>query len=478
MQVHPGEWMNRLTSDTVTVAEGLTQILPGVTGLMVRILGAGGMLLSLYPAFGWILIPGGLLLIFMSYAFRRGLKNLHKQVQEADGSFRVFVQECLTGMLAVRAFVREKEMVIHAREKMEEHKKKRMERNHFSNFCNVGFSLAMNGAYVLGAAVGGYGILKGTMTYGTMMAIVQLIAQIQSPVANITGYLPQYYGMLASAERLREVESYPCEKMLPLSLDEVQEFYANDLRAIVLKDAGFTYLPPAKEKMEMPIVFEHIDLEVPKGFCVALTGSSGCGKSTVLKLLMCLYHLDHGERILAGRDGKVQELTSAWRRLFAYVPQGNQLMSGTVRQVVAFGNTEAMKDHRRLKQSLEAADALKFVRELPQGMDTFLGAEGTGLSEGQLQRLAIARALFSGNPVLILDEATSALDEETEKVVLNNIHAMTDKTVLIVTHRKAVLDVCDGEIQFSPEGIRLKTLEGSGNERVQSGGEDESSITG
>jgi len=180
---------------------------------------------------------------------------------------------------------------------------------------------------------------------------------------------------------------------------------------------------------------------------VAFTGPSGCVKSTVLKLLMCLYPLDAGMRYLISNGGK-QELTSAWRGLFAYVPQGNQLMSGTIREIVAFGDPEKMLQEEKLIQALKIACADKFVAGLELGMDTLLGERGTGISEGQMQRIAVARAVFSDNPILLLDEATSSLDETTEKELLKNLKAMTDKTVIIVTHRMAVLSICDKNIDF------------------------------
>lgn len=453
--LHSGEWMNRLTSDTVIVADGVTQILPGVTGMLVRMIGAVILLVCMYPLFGYIMIPCGILLIVMNALFRKVLKKRHKEVQEADGSLRIFLQESLGSLLVVKAFAREEQTVDGARSRMETHKRLRMKRNHFSNICNAGFGGAMNGAYVLGSALGGYGILTGTMSYGTLMAMIQLIGQVQSPFAGLTAYFPQFYAMTASAERLREAEAFDSDVSLQKmkTIEEVQDFYHSQLQSFVFEKVDFTYRtwhgqPVENEGHQALSVLRQLDLEIPKGAYVALTGPSGCGKSTLLKLLMCLYHLDGGRRLMKTTHGE-EPLTSRWRRLFAYVPQGNHLMSGTIREIVAFGDTEAMQDEQRVWQALAIADADDFVRKLPEGVDTLLGERGTGLSEGQMQRIAIARAVFAGNPVLILDESTSALDEETEKNVLQNLRRMTEKTVIIVTHRKAVLSICDREIRFS-----------------------------
>lgn len=456
---HSGEWMNRLTSDTVVIAEGMTQMLPGITGMLIRLIGALILLIVMYPMFGYLIVPSGLLLIGVNAIFRKILKKLHKQVQEADGDLRIFLQESLTGMLVIRVFGKEKQTIEKADEKMAEHKAARMRRNHISNLCNSGFNGAMNAAYVVGTAVGGYGILTGTITYGTLLAMIQLIGQLQSPFANLTGFFPQYYAMLASAERIREVEEYPLDQTYKdkKTAEQIQEFYRNDLKSLVLKDAGFSYISSNSDQEDVrPVVLEHINLEIQKGMYIALTGPSGCGKSTLLKVLMCLYQLNHGIYQMKTETG-IELMRPEWRGLFAYVPQGNALMSGTIREVMTFGICTE-NGEEQIWQALQIAEARDFVMELPKGLDTFLGERGTGLSEGQMQRIAIARAIYANRPILVLDESTSALDEEMEKKVLSNLREMTEKTVLIVTHRKAALKICDMELRFSEGRIREISL--------------------
>lgn len=437
--VHSGEWMNRLTADTVVVADGMAQILPGVVGMAVKLVGALSAILWLEPRFLYILLPGGIALLILATAFRKAMKRLHKNIREADGDLRVFLTERLGALLIVRTFAQEQNSARQAEALMERHKEARMRRNFFSNWCNVGFGIAMNGLYVLGAVFCGYGILMGTMSYGNLMAVLQLVSQIQSPFVNITGYLPKYYAMLASAERLMEAEQLAGEPKAETP---------KDFEAIGLRGAAFTYLPPVQNtEAVMPVVLSGLDLEIRKGEYVAFTGPSGCGKSTVLKLLMSLYPLDEGERYLAA-EGAEQPLTAAHRGLFAYVPQGNQLLAGTIREILTFGDESKMGQEERIRQALEIACAQDFVSELEQGIDTRLGERGKGLSEGQMQRIAVARAVFSDHPILLLDEATSALDEATEARLLNNLRAMTDKTVVIVTHRPAVLTICDKQLDF------------------------------
>jgi len=206
----------------------------------------------------------------------------------------------------------------------------------------------------------------------------------------------------------------------------------------------------------MPIVLQHLSLSIHRGEYIAFTGHSGCGKSTILKLLMCIYKPDSGERFISDSSGNSQPLTPEWHKLFAYVPQGNQLMSGTIREIISFANPEDSQNEEKIRYALKVACADEFVNELEKGMDTLLGERGTGLSEGQMQRIAVARAIFSESPVLLLDEATSALDEKTEQKMLQNLRNMTEKTVIAVTHRPAALEICDRILVINENGITEK----------------------
>ena len=456
--VHSAEWNNRLTNDTKVVADNLVEILPGLVGMIIKLLCALVMLIVIDARFAAILIPCGILLLVFSWLFRKVLKRLHKDVQEQDGKLRILLQERISAMTVLRSFASEKASETEAEEKMATHKAARMRKNRFANLCNIGFGAAVQGMTLFGILWCGYGIMQGTVSFGTLTAIMQLIAQIQAPFGNITSFLPRYYAMLASAERLMEIEDYADEcESAPLSLAEIREYYAGRFSSVELKNAAFTYFPASETLGELckdsqPSVLSGLTFFLHKGETVAFTGQSGCGKSTVLKLILCLYPLDSGERSLCDTTGQTVPLTAAWRRLFAYVPQGNFLMSGTLREVVSFASPERANDDDDLYAALELACA-DFVRELDSGLDTLLGERGSTLSEGQMQRIAIARAIFSGSPVLLLDEATSALDAETEKQLLENIRQMTDKTVVIVTHRPAVLSICDRVLHFGENGV-------------------------
>ena len=453
--VHTGEWISRLTSDVGVVAGGIVDILPDLGGMLAKLIGALTALFVLEPAFFYVLVPVGLLMMLLTASLRKVLKRLHKKIQEANGTVLSFWQERLESLLILRVFSAEKQTLQEAVQKMKLHRAARIRRNCLSNLCSFGFGVIVDAGYLASAVYCGYGILQGTVSYGTFTAVLQLVGQVQSPFAGITGIIPQYFAMTASAERLIEAEIYPDDgnkKMV--SEQKIHQFYQEEFKGIGVRDASFSYRTNEHQENDRLTVLENVNLEIQKGEYVAFTGHSGCGKSTLLKLLMSLYPLDSGERyIRATKAGLAVEypLTAAWRGLFAYVPQGNQLMSGTIREVVAFGDPDAMQQEGRLAQALKIACADEFVMTLEHGVDTRLGERGAGLSEGQMQRISIARAIFSDRPILILDEATSSLDEATEQQLLTNLRQMTDKTVLIITHRPAALKICDRNIDMTEE---------------------------
>ena len=456
--VHSGEWMNRLTNDTVLVASAITDIIPNLLGMAVKLIGIVAMLIVLIKKAAWLIIPFAAVVMVFAALVRKPLKSLHKNVQESDGKVRIFLTERLTNLLIVRSFAIEDETMEQAGERMDEHYAKRMRRIRFLNLCNFGFNVLMHGLYVVAAIYCGHGILTGNINYGTFAAVLNLVGQIKAPIVSMSSYLPLWYSMLASAERLMEAEQFQDDIKGEKKTDgEIAGFYGSELKGLKLSDVSFSYTKEGSAPDDEPrrVVLDGISLDIDKHSITAVTGPSGCGKSTLLKLMMCFYPLDGGQRTIRTAEGET-ELDPSWRGLFAYVPQGNQLMSGSIRDVLTFGDRSVPEAD--IASALDIACASDFVAELPKGLETVLGERGSGLSEGQIQRLAIARAVLSGHPFLLLDEATSSLDEGTEKALLQKLRTLTDRTVVIVTHRLNVLSICDTEVRMDESGVSVRTL--------------------
>lgn len=432
---HTGELLNRITNDAVVVADGFVQIIPGIIAMLVKLAGAAAVLFVLDYRFSVIFFAGGGLVLIFTTLFRRVMKKLHKDVQAADGVLRSYLSENLGSLMVLKTFGAERKSIDTSKQYMDKHRFMRMKRNRFSNICNVGFGLVMNGGYIFGLCWCSFGILHGSITYGTLSAVLQLVDQLWAPLANMTGYLPKFYGMLSSAERCMELETLEEEHVeSQFSRDYCRELY-KDMTAIECKNITFRY--------EDDIILENADIYIGKGELITIMGNSGAGKSTLLKLLLAIYEPEKGTLEIK-TEKESYALTEKYRKMFAYVPQGNFLMSGNVTSAIAsLDDTSADVDMDKVKAVAHIACADTFVEKLEHGYDTLIGERGMGISEGQAQRLAIARALYTDAPVLLLDEATSALDEQIEKKVLKNIRELTDKTVIIVSHRKAVLEVCD-----------------------------------
>lgn len=423
---HSGELLNRFTSDIDVISGLATSTLPSVVSMITKVIAGVIALTVLNPVLSLIVVLAGTLFPFFGRFISRKYKYLHKQVQQTEGLSRSFLQESFANLVVIKSFRSEQPILNKLDEYMQQNLKIKIKRN----FISVIISVLMQSFFSLGY----YGVLiwgalqfSNGLTYGTLNAYLQLISQLRTPLQNLSGILPQYYSAMASAERLMELEQMDTEPE-PLSENELDKL-RNSFESLVIDNVAFAY--------DDEMILQNCSFTVPKNKITAITGESGCGKSTLFKLILGLYE-PSGGKITVNGDIPVGPAT---RGLFAYVPQGNMILSGTVRENITMCNPDI--DGSAVENAARAADIYDYISSLPEGFETRLSERGGGLSEGQVQRISIARALLSDAPILLLDEATSALDEATETAVLSNISKMTDKTVLFITHRNTSISVCD-----------------------------------
>lgn len=440
---HTGELQNRMFNDVTVISDGFTTILPNLIFFIVKLACAFGYLVVIDKIFALVFFVGGVLVFLCTLTFRGTLKKLHKEVQATEGKTRSFIQEAVTSLLVVKAFSAEEKIAEKADELQAVNYKAKMKRRFFGIAANAGINFVFNLGYVFALAFGAYRLLNG-IDYGTVTAMLQLVNQIQAPFANLSGVLPKYFSVLASAERLMEIEALPDEKAdNSEDIDAVATY--EKLKTIDFKDISFRY--------DRDIILDNTSLSINKGDFVAIMGISGIGKSTLLKLLLGVFKVESGKILLTTDDSEIP-VDYHTRHLFSYVPQGNFLLSGTILENLKFINENATDEE--VNEAVRISCAKQFIDELPDGLNTVIGERGIGLSEGQLQRLAIARSLLSNSPVMLLDEATSALDENTEMEFLTNLKELKNKTCIIVSHKRAALEICNKHIQIIDSKIVME----------------------
>lgn len=425
---HSGDIMARLTADVSLVSDNYISIFPSMVAYIVRIISAAAALLALDRRFAIVFIACGAVVIIVAAIFRKTLKNLHLNVQKRDSRVRSFMQEMIENLFAVKVFSIEEKIINRSHKQQKKFYKEKVKKKSFSILAAISFSFAFAAGFLAAVCYGSYGILKGTMTFGTVIAIVQLVNQLQSPVAGVTSVLPSFYAMIASAQRLIEIsEIKKDETDCDLSVTY------KDFKKIKAENISFGY---GEEKVISDATFE-----VKKGEFVGIKGPSGAGKSTVFKLITGLYLPNCGNISVETEKGDLP--CHKTRHLFSVVPQGNMLFSGTVKENITLLRPDATEEEIRVAVSDACAE---FVYNLEGGLDFTLNEDGGGISEGQAQRIAVARALLGDGKILLMDESTSALDSESEKRLLNSLKNREDITVLFITHRESVLENCDRQI--------------------------------
>ncbi len=425
---HSGELINRVFSDVGVVKSGILSLVPSLLRTTVSFVGAAAILISMDWRFVPVIIAASGAGLAITVLFRDPMKRRHKKVQEAQGALQASTQETLENIRIVKASVSEERAMRQMDENRNNLVNEQLRNGRLSILMNQGMGSVFDISWLVCQLWGCFKIYQGTFTYGSLAALIQLVGRIQAPIANAVHLISQAYGVVASAERLQEVIGLP---------DEVEGMKLTQFDRIVLDHVSFQYADGGDD------VLIDLNAEIRQGDFAALTGISGGGKTSLFQLLLGIYKPTAGTVSFLSGEQRVPAAKGT-RSLFAYVPQGNTLMSGTLRDNITLftdSPTEA-----QIEQAVKAACLEELVQEI--GLDARLGERGVGLSEGQAQRVAIARALLSDAPILLLDEATSALDEATEAKLLKNIDAMREKTVIIVTHRRAALAICDYQLHI------------------------------
>ena len=441
---HTGDLMTRLTSDTDAVANGISGTIPSILILIVQLTSS---FITLF-VFDRFLALSSLLIapvaFLASVILGKRLKKLQVKVQESESKYRSFIHESLSNIMIIKSFCDEEYSSEHLYELRNERlywilKKNRMSLA-TSSTINVGFQFA----YILAFTWGALGISKGSITYGTMSLFLSLVGQVQAPLISLAQTIPKIVSILASAGRIIEIQDLPAEERLNQTIEQTS--IGADLEHIT-----FGYNEDS--------IFEDTSLHINPGEFVAIVGESGIGKTTLIRLIMSFLNSDSGSISFFNSMGQTEKSTATSRHFISYVPQGNTLFSGTIADNVRMGNRNATEEE--IIAALKASSAYDFVQNLPDGMNTVIGEKGHGVSEGQAQRISLARALVRNAPFLVLDEATASLDEKPELRVLEGIRSLTPKpTCILITHRRSVLNYCDKEIKIEDKKIKEIPLGG------------------
>ena len=428
---HSGDIINRLESDVNTVVNFLTETMPNTLSVLTMFFGAFFYLFSMDKFLAVAIVIMLPLFLGFSRIYIGKMRTLTRQVRDSDSKVQSVLQETIQNRMLIKTLESDDAMVDKLEDTQSELRQNVIKRTRFRVYSNLVINFGFAFGYLFAFLWAALRMLDHTLTFGGMTAFLQLVNRIQGPARNLTQLIPSFVGVFTAAERLMELEENPME-------EQGEPIEVSAPCGIKLTDVSYSY----EDSDEL--VINHLDFDFYPGSCTAILGETGAGKTTLIRLILALIHPTEGKAEIYNSH-KTKELSPRLRCNFVYVPQGNTLMSGTIRDNLRLGNLSATDEE--MYEALHQACA-DFVKDLPEGLETQCTEAGGGLSEGQAQRITIARALLRNRSIMLFDEATSALDPETEKQLLQNILAHHDKTVIFITHRPAVVDYCDQTLKI------------------------------
>ena len=429
---HSADVVNRLEEDIRVVSDFICSSLPSCVVTLFQLVAATVMLFVLSPSLAWILIWIMPVAVVGARLFFRRQRRLTNEIRSLDGQIQGHMQEHLQHRVLVKTLGSVKDVVDDLDGFQEQERSKTVTRLSYSALSRTFMQVGFSAGYLLAFLWGCFGIKDGTVSYGLMVAFLQLVGQVQRPVAGLASYIPAFIRAISSVERLLDIEALPQE-------EDVKENMLEGCAGLRASGLSFAYPDSGPED---GLVLSELAFDFKPGTMTAICGPTGKGKSTLVQLMLGLLEPTAGKVVLYDAEGEELEAGPSARCNFMYVPQGNSLLSGTVRDNLLMACPQASEQD--MKEALHTADA-DFILEMPKGLDTVCSEKGRGLSEGQAQRVAIARALLHRGSLLILDEATSALDSASENKVLGRIHDKyhSVKTIICITHRPAAASIAD-----------------------------------
>ena len=423
---HSGDVLNRLEFDVVQVVNFLTETIPNSLSTLALFIGSFCYLASMDWRLALVIVVMIPLFVLVSKIYVRQMRRLTREVRNSDSKVQSVLQETIQNRMLIKTMESDGAMVDRLEDTQSELRQNVVRRTKFSVFSNLILNFGFALGYLVAFLWAAVRMSAHTLTFGGMTAFLQLVNKIQGPARSLAKLVPAFVSVFTAAERLMELEEDPLE-------EQGDAVVLHAPCGVRFEDVSFSYEDGQEH------VVHGLSFDFHPGSCTAILGETGAGKTTIVRLILALLKPQVGSIYIYNKE-KEELLSPLFRANFVYVPQGNTLMSGTIRENLRLGKLDATDE--------EMSDALRkscadFVFDLPDGLDTACSEQGGGLSEGQAQRIAIARALLRNRSVMLFDESTSALDPDTERQLLQNILANHDKTVIFITHRPAVIDYCD-----------------------------------